>query len=419
MDSAERNERRNRLPILALIAGAGVSTVGSLMTLIAVPWFVLQTTGSAAKTGVTTAVWVLPVILSGVLAGPIVDRVGHKRSGVLGDLGAGLCVALVPTLHHTVGLAFGSLLAIVFVRGLFDFPGRTGRRSLVPQLAELAAMPLERANAAFATVRNLALLLGPAAAGVLIARFSSSNVMLIDAATYAFSAAMTGLFVPAAAPADAPVIDDRYRDRLLAGFRFVRQDRVLLTLLMFTTVNTCLTSPLFDVELPVYARRIFGSAVALGLMSAGYGAGTLASSFLYAGFGDRFPRRMVLIGYALLTAVPLAVLVLAPPLPVCVLAIGLAGFAAGPVGPLYQTVVQERVRPELRGRVFGLSGVTFAAMPLGVLGAGFLIQGLGIVDAMALQFTTVLLGAFVLWLLPALRSLDAAAEVEKVVPAGR
>ena len=62
--------------------------------------------GSAARTGVTTAIWVLPVILSGALAGPIVDRIGHKRSGVLGDVGAGLCVALVPTLYHSVGLAF-------------------------------------------------------------------------------------------------------------------------------------------------------------------------------------------------------------------------------------------------------------------------------------------------------------------------
>ncbi|HEU5424147.1 MAG TPA: MFS transporter [Nitrolancea sp.] len=415
MGTARAGEERRHLPLYALLTGTGVSIVGSLMTLIAVPWFVLQTTGSPAKTGITTAVWVLPVILSGALAGPIVDRVGHKRIGVVGDLGAGLSVAAVPTLYHTVGLPFAALLLIVFVRGLADFPGRTGRRSLVPQLAELAGWPLERANAAFATIQNLALLLGPALAGVLIARFSPSNVMWLDAATYGFSAAMTALFVPRPAPertATDPA--ERYRERLLDGYRFVRRDRLLLTLLGFTTLNTLLTSPLFDVELPVYARQVFDSAVALGLMSAGYGAGALASSFLYGAFGERLPRRAMLLGSVVLTALPLGLLTLEPPLPLAMLALGLSGFAAGPVGPLYQTVVQERVGSAMRGRIFGLSGVTFVAMPLGVLAAGFLIQGFGVRLALVLQAACILAAALILSRLPALHALDHAAEADEI-----
>jgi MFS family permease len=408
---------RSRVPIIALLTGTGISIVGSVMTLIAVPWFVLQTTGSPAKTGITTAIWVLPVILSGALAGPIVDRVGHKRAGVFGDLGAGLCVAAVPTLYHTVGLAFGVLLIIVFVRGLFDFPGRTGRRSLVPQLADLAGWPLERANASFATIQNLALLLGPALAGVLVDHFSASNVMWIDGATYAFSAVMTAVFVPAQHRSDTA--HEPYRERLLAGYRFVREDRLLMTLLLFVMVNTFLTSPLFDVVLPVFARHVFGSAVALGLMSASYGAGSLASSFLYGVVGDRLPRRSVLIGSTLLSAVTIGLLTLQPALSMSVLILGITGFAAGPVGPLYQTAVQERVPPAMRGRVFGLSGVTFIAMPIGVLGAGLLIQGCGLRVMLTLQSIAVFAAAIALYLIPALKQIDVMNECERSVVSGR
>ncbi len=404
MELRDATIERRRLPILALLTGTGVSMVGSLMTLIAVPWFVLQTTGSPAKTGITTAVWVLPVILSGALAGPIVDRIGHKRAAMIGDAGAGVCVALVPILYHSIGLAFPALLGIVFIRGLFDFPGRTGRSSLLPHLAELADWPLERANSAFATIRNLAVLLGPAIAGLLIARFSASNVMWLDGASYAFSAAVTAVFVPGDHPTETA--REPYRERLLAGYRFVQQDRLLVTLLAFVTVNICLTSPLFDIEMPVVARSVYESAVALGLMSASYGAGALAATFLYGAIGQRLSRRLLLIGSVFIGAATVGALALQPSEVVAVLLLGVAGFAAGPIGPLYQTVVQERVVPDMRGRVFGLSGVTFIAMPLGVLGAGFLLQTTGIRPTLGLQAGTMFIAAGVLAFLPVLRDID-------------
>ena len=192
----------------------------------------------------------------------------------------------------------------------------------------------------------------------------------------------------------------------------MRQDRLLLTLLAFVTLNTLLTSPLFDVELPIYARHVFGSAVALGLMSAGYGAGSLASSFLYGAIGGWMSRRLVLIASVGLSGLMIGLLTLEPSLPLAALTLGLIGFAAGPVGPLYQTVTQERVPVEMRGRVFGLSGVTFIAMPLGVLGAGFLIQGFGVRTVLGLQSAAVLVAALILAVTPALRAADSQSQSE-------
>src|SRR5207253_1204203 len=84
----------------------------SQLTLIAVPWFVLQTTGSAARTGFTGFFSLLPLLIGGVFGGLIVDRLGFRRASILADLGSGLMVALVPLLYHTVGLAYWQLLVL-------------------------------------------------------------------------------------------------------------------------------------------------------------------------------------------------------------------------------------------------------------------------------------------------------------------
>src|SRR5690606_39957718 len=82
----------------------------------------------------------LPQLLSLHDALPIFDRIGFKTGSVVSDLLAGATIALIPALHHTVGLEFWQLLILVFFAGLFATPGMTARQSLVPDLAELAGL---------------------------------------------------------------------------------------------------------------------------------------------------------------------------------------------------------------------------------------------------------------------------------------
>src|SRR5947208_7768206 len=117
----------NRIPILGLLAANTISQIGSALTFIAVPWFVLETTGSAAKTGLTGVFEALPFIIAGIFGGALVDRLGFKRTSILADLTSGLTLALIPLLYHTVGLAFCQLLALSFLSNLFYTPGSTAR----------------------------------------------------------------------------------------------------------------------------------------------------------------------------------------------------------------------------------------------------------------------------------------------------
>lgn len=306
------------MPIFALLSANAVSQVGNLMALVAVPWFVLQTTGSAAKTGLAGAAIALGAVLAGFLGGPVVDRLGFRRASVVADLMSGLTVALIPLLHLTVGLAFWQLLALVFLGSVLDAPGWSARSALVPDLANEAGMPVERANSADQAIPRLATLVGPPLAGGLIAAFGPTFVLFLDAATFACSAALVALYVPSPARvAGGPNTGGRagYFTELLEGLGFVRGSSLLLSIVLVITAANLLDITLVSVVMPVYADVNYGSAVALGLMMAGHGAGALAGTILFGLFGHRLPRRPTFI-IALASAGPLPYLMLAatPPL---------------------------------------------------------------------------------------------------------
>jgi MFS family permease len=86
----------NNTPIISLLTANAISLVGNVLSAIAIPWFVLQTTGSATQTGITGIFTVLPVVLAGFLGGTLVDRLGYKRTSIIADLASGFTVALIP-----------------------------------------------------------------------------------------------------------------------------------------------------------------------------------------------------------------------------------------------------------------------------------------------------------------------------------
>ncbi|MGA7669420.1 MAG: MFS transporter [Nitrolancea sp.] len=397
-----------RLPLLTLLTANAVSNVGNMLTMVAIPWFVLQTTGSASKTGIVAALTALPTIIAGIFGGTIVDRTGFKRMSVLADIASGGAVALIPLLDRTIGIHFWELMLLVFLGALFDAPGSTARQSLLPDLAEPAGMPLERANAAYTGIQRASMLLGPPLAGVLIALFSASNVLLIDAATFAFSAVAIVAIIPS--PARQAANEDgseRYLTQLGESFRFVLGDRLIFTMLIIVALVNFITAPLFDVIFPVYARQIYGSALDLGIMMAAFGIGAVIGTLAYGAIGHRVSRRLTFVSAFLLSMIPAWVLVMTPRLAITIAALVVIGIASGPINPLLMTVFQERTPANMRGRLFGMiTAIAWVAMPVGMLAAGLLIEygslrmTLGLI-AGALAFTT--LGVLVN---PTLRALD-------------
>jgi len=364
----------HRTPLIGLLSGHVVSLTGNMLTLIALPLYVLAETGSPAATGLAGAFATAPVVLGGAFGGVLVDRIGYRRASVLADMVSGVTVAAIPALHATVGLPFPALLGLVFVSGLLDTPGQTARTALLPEAATAAGVPIERAIGWFEAAERGARLLGAPVAGLLVSTLGALPVLAVDAATFAVSALAVAVLVPATMrPADGPAAaSGGYWRDFLAGLRFLLREPLLRAMVLLVLVTNLFDATKSNVLLPVVAARDLGGAAAFGLLVGAMGGGALAGSLLFSAVGHRLPRRATFVtAFALAGAPPFWALAAAPPLPVVATVFALAGLAAGAINPLIGAVKLERVPAHMRARVYGVIGAgAWAAMPLGALGAG-------------------------------------------------
>jgi MFS family permease len=401
------------MPLIALLGANAVSETGNVLAFVAIPWFVLQTTGSAARTGLTGAVFLLAAVVAGIFGGPVVDRMGFKRASIVADLAGAVTVALIPLLYHTVGLPFWQLLVLVFLGGFLDAPGHTARQSLVPDLAGRAGTRIERANSAFQGIQFASFLIGPPLAGLLVSSFAPGSVLWIDAATFVVSAALVAVLVPSTAPVSVTAAGVRRAGRYLAelgeGVGFILRDRLIFWMFGIGVVANSLALPLFAVVLPFYAKQTYGSVVDLGLMLGGFGSGALAGTVLYGAVGHLLPRRATLVSAIVLLGLPFWVLLAAPPLAVAIGALFVSGFALGPPNPLIYSVLQERTPPRMLGRVLG-AGVSLSMVgaPAGMVLCGFALEILGLPPTLAGISACYLAVGLLSFLSPALHELDKA-----------
>ena len=124
---------KNQRPLIGLLSANAISQFGNTFSLIAIPWFVLETTGSASQTGITVATGVVPFVIVGMLSGSIVERIGYKRSSVISDVLSFVSALLIPVLYLTRGLEFWQLLLLVFIGAFFDSPGISARQRMSPR----------------------------------------------------------------------------------------------------------------------------------------------------------------------------------------------------------------------------------------------------------------------------------------------
>lgn len=397
-----------RLPLVALLAANAVSMLGNVFALIAIPWYVLETTGSASRAGLTGFAAALPLIIAGVFGGAMVDRVGFRRMSVASDLVSSLAVAAIPLLALTVGLAFWQLLALVFVGGLLDTPGTTARMSLLPDLAGRAGMKLERVNAFEQLIQRGAFLLGAPLAGLLIAGAGVHAALWIDACTFVVSALLVFALVPApgqVARQDRPALGG-FGDDLREGLAFIRRDALIGCLVVQISLMNFIDA-MVGLMIPVYAIEVYGSASGLGMMMAAHGAGAVVTTLLFAAFGHRLPRRSVYITSFVMAGVPLFALTFTPALAVVLAALMVRGFGAGPLNPILMTISQERVPAALRGRVFGvITSIAWLAIPAGRLLGGYLVEWVGLILALGGVALLYVLATTNMYRLRALRDMD-------------
>ncbi|GCE14525.1 MFS transporter [Tengunoibacter tsumagoiensis] len=407
------------LPLLTLFVANFISFAGSMLTIVAIPWFVLQTTGSIIQTGITAFFTTVPTVLSMALGGVLVERIGYKRASVIGDFAAAIGVALIPLFYHTVGLPFWGLVTFVFIATLLNGPGGTARLALVPDLAKEAKMPLERANSISQGVSHLAGIIGAPLAGILIAFYGSSNLLWIDALSFLISAIIVAVVIPSPAlrPREAvsnqpekqaePKAPTNFLADFQEGVRFILRDSVTAMVLLTIAVTNMLDVALTSVVVPVYVKHFFNSAVILGWLSAIFLGFAFLGTALFGAIGHRLPRMLTLAIAFVIIGLRYWVFAWTPSLPWLLIISAVSGLASAPLNPIIFTMAYEIIPDHMRARVLGAGmAVTALGMPLGTLGSGYLISWLGLPTSLILMGSVYLLATLSMLLNPSFRKLE-------------
>jgi MFS family permease len=394
---------RNRT-VVALAAARLISLTGSSMTVVALPWFVLETTGSAARTGLVLAAQLLPVALLGIPSGAVLSALGPRRTMIVADLLRVPIVAAVPLLHWAGDLTFPLLLLLAFASGAFRAPYGAAMHVLMPELAGEDEGLVARANALFQTITQGTTIFGPILAGVLIGIVGAPEVILVDAGTFLVSGVVLVLFVSGG----GRVEEDPKSRGVLAGVRFLLRDSFLFPLVL-AALAMSLGHEALTGMLPVLAFERFGHASAAGVIFAADGIGSVLGSLAVMRLTNRFASRSLIRASALAMAAALWPLTFTLPLAGVAAAMFAFGFGSMIFVPPLVSMLTLRSPGALRAKVMtAYVTVMTLAGPLGLAAAGPSVQAFGLTPVFAAIAVTFTIGAVALSIVIATRGVEAA-----------
>ena len=366
-------------------AGETVSLIGDQFYLLALPWLVLQTTGSPLAVGAVTAVAAIPRAIFMLFAGALTDRVPPRTLMLASSLARMLLAAALAgfALRGTVELWMLFAFALAFgVGDAFYFPAKG---SLVPRLLPTGALLV--GNAAVEATNQLAMFAGPVLAGSLISAFHQSHdattrgdlrglgaAFAVDAVTFVVSAVLLWCMRTrdSAGAHEAGQVGVGMWRCVLEGLDAVKADRFMRsTFLLLGAGNLLITGPLY-VGLPVLAHtRFTGGAGDLGLLLSLFGAGSL-SGIVLAVMGRRptdHPPLWAMVLCPLALGAGLILLGTVRTVGSAAMVTATMGFAQGYLVVRFVTFVQRRTAPHVLGRVISL--LTFLVVGLSPLSTGF------------------------------------------------
>ena len=354
-------------PLTGLAMADLISTTGTEMTAVALPWFVLTTTGSPARMGVVLAAEYAGLTLLGLAGARVATYTGPRRLMLSADLTRAALIAAIPLLYWAHALTFPVILVIsVFIGGFFP-AYQSSSQLIVASLTGDDQVKLTRLGGLLSAVNESASFVGPALAGVLIAALGPAPVLLIDAGSYLCAFALIGVLARGTGRA-VPVTEDA---SAVAGLRFLWRSRPLRWLV----IGVGLLSASFTAmvaTVPVLALHHGGAPVA-GWLLAAFGAGSVVGGLL----STRAKRAGGPTAMLAVAGLAVAAWGLALPGPAWVwgLAIAGTGIATGLFYPRFFAAMTTAAPPELRARV--LASVTIAISapgPLGFLAAGLVSE---------------------------------------------
>ena len=355
-----------------LFIGQAVSMLGTMLTMVALPFAVLEIGGSATEIGLVEAAYILPMALMITVGGVWADRLERRKVMLAADLmrmaltftTAGLLLAGVLTVPVLLLLQVGMGLCDAFFR-----PAYTG---LVPQVVSSAR--LQQANALQGLVTSGSVTLGAAVGGLLVAAVGAGWAIGIDACTFFVSALFLWRLRPgpvrtspegAPAPAAPGFLAD-----LRLGWREFTTHTWLWVMVAGASVFLLTVEAPLTVLGPIVARDSYDGAKTWGFLAAALGVGQIVGGVAALRWRPRRPFLVLSCGMSL-TALPMAMLATTAPTWALLAAGATLGVVWGMFDPFWLTVMQREVPPEMISRVSSYDYLgSLAFFPLGLSIAG-------------------------------------------------
>lgn len=399
-----------RGPALLILTSTFLAAGANGISMVAFPWLVLQRTGSAVDASIVAGAATLPLLLATLVAGTAVDILGRRRVAMLADALSASSVAAIPVLALALGtdvLNTAVLAGLAALGALFDPAGMTARLSMLPEAAQRARWTLDHANSVYEAVFNLAYITGPGVGGLLIATVGGVNTMWVTAGAFLLAIlAMAVLRLEGAGRPDEEKRPETVLSGVVEGLRFVWRNRVLRTLGLIDLAVTGLYLPMEAVLFPKYFTDR-NEPAQLGWVLMALSVGGLIGALSWTVLSRVTSKRTTVLVAVLTFGGAVMVIAFLPPLPVILSLSALVGLVYGPIGPIYNSVMQTRTPEHLRGRVVGvMTSMAYAAGPVGFMLAGPLVDGFGLqVAFLVLAVPVLVIGMICPWL-PVLRELD-------------
>lgn len=354
--------------------GQVVSLIGTWMQRVAQGWLVLELSGSAVALGVTVALQFVPMLALSLWAGVLADRY-DKRKLLLGVQAALAVTSLVLGLLDVTGVVqLWHVYLLALVLGVFAALDTPVRQAFAVEM--VGREQLTNVVALNSMAFNLARIVGPAVAGLMITAVGTGWVFLINAASFAAVLAGLALMDPARLHRGEPVPAER--GQLVDGLRYVRaRPELVAVLLLVFCVGTFGLN--FETTLAVVARDVFArGADAYGLLSTLLAVGTLAGATIAARRSHGRPRLRLVFGAALAFGALETAVGLMPTIAWMGAALVLAGAASLLFTTAANSTVQLSVDAAMRGRVMGLYILVFlGGKPLGAPLMGWVAEQFG------------------------------------------
>jgi predicted MFS family arabinose efflux permease len=374
-DSQLRLKRQHTLRVL--LSAEFMSMMGTQLSAVAMPWLVLQLTGSSRDMGMVMAAQLVAVAVFGVFGASLVGRMGPRRVMLVGDAVRGPLVALLPLFYFLGWLNIGVFIAVMFAVGAFFAPYLASQQSILPLVVGEDEALLSRATATLQTVTRLCVLLGPLLSGVLITALGAPVVLMLDAASFVASAVLLYLYLPTTEAASRPVRTGR--PSLGMGARMLLSDRLVGSWSLGLALSELAWQALFSL-LPVIAlTHPHGSPMVSGMLLAMFGGGALTGTLLVRVLLRRVPALTLAVVGRVAMGLAFVILILPlsiPALAGCLLLVGLLnGVSSAPIA----AVRALRIPPAKR--IESLTVATAFAIAAGALGwafAGMVAQSAGL-----------------------------------------